>query len=91
MLHDYAGIPGSEAAVGLGRSSNLVEGADNNEGAVIKLIYLAAWLPLERQFHPELAWLENMESMEVVDEKVCIFSTLLSGATAPIWLWLTKE
>ena len=65
VMHGYAGVPGTQAACGLGR-----ENAGQNDGAILKLIYLAAWLPTEGQALDALPWPADAEPTSVTKEEV---------------------
>lgn len=69
VMHDYAGNPGTQAAYDLGtKAANGTEAGSH--GAVVKLIYLAAWLPLEGQSLFSLPWPQGVEPFHVACEKV---------------------
>lgn len=72
VMHSYAGNPGTQAACDFSpkQVGNSGETADVQSGAVIKLIYLAAWLPTERQELFSLPWPADFEPFSVPDEKV---------------------
>jgi len=67
VMHGYAGVPGTQAAFGLGRNH-----AAESDGAVLKLIYLAAWLPTEGQALNSLPWPADAEPATVTKEEVCL-------------------
>lgn len=70
VMHDYAGNPGTKAACGFESDHTLDSKDGASGGRVVKLIYLAAWLPVENQSYSSLPWPAKYEHFAVTSEKV---------------------
>lgn len=86
VMHGYAGIPGTQAAYGLGGKSRVEEGggegsADERVANVVKLIYMSAWLPMENQDLLSLPWPADAMSWFQIDDGVCSISRGLALCT----------
>ena len=70
IMHGLSGKPGTQAACGFGQKPLADGQRDEGTGAVVKLIYLAAWLPMEGQSLFSLPWPADNEPFAVADEEV---------------------
>ncbi|KAF1356930.1 hypothetical protein BDV97DRAFT_343076 [Delphinella strobiligena] len=70
VMHGHSGNAGTQAASGFSSREQIDEGVEEITGVVRKLIYLAAWMPIEGQEIGCLPWDVDAVAFSVVDEEV---------------------
>lgn len=73
VMHGHSGNAATQAANKFSLSSRkqIEEGVEEITGVVRKLVYLAAWLPVEGQEYGSFPWDADAVAYSVADEKVC--------------------